>query len=80
MSDIIENKNIYLGNLTEYFDGNVIKGTICIDDLAEYFKEYGNTSMSKKQYLPIEVCKRQTPDDKYGHTHYVKVNTWKKDK
>ena len=33
---------------------------------------------AKKQYLPIEVCKRQTPDDKYGHTHYVKINTWKK--
>ncbi len=79
MSDVIENKNIYLGNLTTYFDGNILKGSICIDELAEYFKEYGKTSMSNKKYLPIEVCLRKDKDEKYGHTHYVKVNTWKKD-
>tara|TARA_B110001452_G_scaffold138806_2_gene115399 strand:+ start:962 stop:1207 length:246 start_codon:yes stop_codon:yes gene_type:complete len=74
---IAVNETIFLGSAKTLFDGNLIKGSICINDILEHFKNYGTETETGKQFLPIEVCKRKSPDD-FGNTHFIKLNTWKK--
>ena len=68
-------ENIYLGNGTEKFQGNLISFSLNLSKLREakeHFFEINGT-----QYIKIKVQKKKESPDRYGKTHYVQVDTFK---
>lgn len=69
--------NIYLGNGTEKFQGDLISFSLNltkIKDAKEHIFE-----LNGQKYLKVKVCKKKDSPDKYGKTHYIQVDTFKPD-
>jgi hypothetical protein len=67
--------NIYLGNGTEKFQGDLISFSLNLSKLREakeHFFEIEGT-----QYIKLKVQKKKESPDQYGKTHYVQVDTFK---
>lgn len=70
-------ENIYLGNGTEKFKGDLIEFSLNLSKLREakdHFFEIDGT-----QYIKLKVCKKKDSPDKFGKTHYVQVDTFSPD-
>ena len=54
-------------------DERFVNISVCLSDIPkEHVFEY-----SGKKYVKLTVVKKHE-EDKYGKTHFVKINTWKK--
>jgi len=68
-------ENIYVGNGTEKFDGDLIEFSLNLSKLkaaAEHIFEFNG-----EKYIKLKVCKNRDGANQYGKTHYVQVNTFK---
>lgn len=68
-------ENIYVGNGTEKFDGDMVEFALNLTKLkaaSEHIFEFNG-----EKYIKLKVCKKRDGIDEYGKTHYVQVNTFK---
>ncbi len=55
--------------------GSITAATINLDQLEQYFQQYGFTTKAGARKIKIKISrKRQT--DQYGNTHFVEIDTW----
>lgn len=67
--------NIYLGNGTEKFQGDLISFSLNLSklkDAKEHIFEVNGT-----KYIKLKVCKKKESPDRFGKTHYIQVDTFK---
>lgn len=67
-------EKIYCGTGRQKFE-NMIEVTINLTAIGKQTEHYFEHNGEK--YIKLKVAKRKEPD-KYGHTHYVEVDTYKK--
>lgn len=70
---------IYVGSGEEkHFPdgGSLIQVTLTLDNMGEYFKQYGFTSVSGKKMIKLKLNKRREIG-KFGETHSLEIDTWK---
>ena len=68
-------ERIYCGSGKCFGQYGQIGIDICIDEIPKEFIKKANNG---KSYVKLNVCKKKS-QDQYGNSHYVAVNTWKKD-
>jgi len=68
-------ENIYLGNGTEKFQGDLISFSLNLSKLKEAKEHIFEINGNK--YIKLKVCKKKESPDKFGKTHYVQVDTFK---
>lgn len=72
---------LFVGNGKSYFDGNVVSINLNLSDLNKFIEEYSydyNRDGDNVSYIKLDVVKK-LEQDKFGNTHYIKVNTYYKD-
>jgi len=69
-------KTIYLGNGKAHNEYDLINFSICLTDIP---KAAIQVSKNGKKYLNMTIARKKDSPDKYGNTHYVKVDDWQPD-
>jgi len=70
------NNKIFCGNGKAFGQYGTIGMSICLDDLPD---EFITTGRNGKRYIKINLNSNKDGVDKFDNTHYLTVDTWKKD-
>lgn len=66
-------KIVYLGNGRQHPNYDLINFSICLSDIP---KAAIRKAKNGKKYLSLTIARLKDPPDKYGNSHYVKVDDW----